>query len=115
MPSVRSQNRTLRSDEVAILVVADQRKVEKVYDHHRNDNEEYRADEVDQQGSDDRIGQPQPPCLLQELCIAFHLSIQVGVFAVFTKLAARRSSRTGLQLPKNPRLNKTQAKQKKPG
>jgi hypothetical protein len=37
------------------------------------------------------------------------------VFAVFTKLAARRSSRTGLQLPKNPRLNKTQAKQKNPG
>jgi len=90
----------LRSDEIAVLVVADQSKVEKVYDHHRNDHEEYRADEENQQPSDDRIGQPQPPGLLQELCVTFHLSIQVRVFGVSTKMATRPSGRPSPQKTK---------------
>ena len=100
--------RSLRSDEIAVLVIADQSKVEKVHDHHRNDHEEYRADEVDQQRSHDRIGQPQPPCLLQELCVTFHLSIQVRVFGVSTNLPTRQSSRPSRQ--KSSEIKKPQTR-----
>lgn len=53
-----------RSDEVAVLVVADQGEVKEVYDHHRDDNQENRTNEIDKQASDERVGQPQPPRLL---------------------------------------------------
>lgn len=52
------------SDEVAVLVVADQCEVKKVYNHHRDDNQENRTNEIDKQPSDERVGQPKPPRLL---------------------------------------------------
>ncbi len=63
------------TDEVSVVVVSDERKVDKVDDHHRQHGPENGAHEGDQYQRSGHVDRPQPPSMLQKGLVTLHANL----------------------------------------